>query len=117
MADERQLSYEDYEDEEMTKLIEEFDNINQEEEEIRQHNKIVYQDFRKHMEEEQRKKERCCMIELQKHIIEMFDLNLRFNNAQSLDDKRILFHMQIECLEYIKRMQRDLLEVVKGMSI
>ena len=119
MADERQESYD--EDEEIARMIAEFDNIG-EEEEIRQHNEIVcqhahYKEQRKLIKKEQRNKERCYMIEIQKYIIEMFELNLRFNNAQSFDEKQVLFQEQLEILEYIKRMQRDLLELMKGMTI
>ena len=111
-----QLSYD--EDEEMARLIEEFDNIDQKEEEIRQHNEIVYQkEHRKHIKKEQREKERCYLMEIQKYIIEMFELNLRFNNAQTYEEKQKLFQEQLESLEYIKRLQRDLLEVMSYMTI
>ena len=120
MAVERQLSYD--EDEEIARLIEEFDNIDQEEEEIRQHNEIVhqeelYKEHRKYIKKEQREKERCYLMEIQKYIIEMFELNLRFNNAQTFDEKQVLFREQLESLEYMQRLQRDLLELVNNMPI
>ena len=112
MADERQVSYD--EDEEIARMIEEFDKID-EEEEIRQHNEIVYGHAAHY--KEQREKERCYLMEIQKYIIEMFELNLRFNNAQSFDEKQKLFEEQLESLEYIKRLQRDLLELMNSMPI
>ena len=119
MADERQVSYD--EDEEIARMIQEFDNID-EEEEIRQHNEIVcqqklYKEHRKHIKKEQREKERCYLMEIQKYIIEMFELNLRFNNAQSFDEKQVLFQEQLEILDCIKRLERDLLELMNSMSI
>ena len=114
MADERQVSYD--EDEEIARMIAEFDNIDEEEEEeIRQHNEIVYGHAAHY--KEQREKERCYLMEIQKYIIEMFELNLRFNNTQSFDEKQKLFEEQLESLEYIKRLQRDLLELMNSMSI
>ena len=114
MAVERQLSYD--EDEEIARLIEEFDNIDQKEEEIRQHNEIVHQEelYKEHIKTY---KERCYLMEIQKYIIEMFELNLRFNNAQSFDEKQKLFQEQIQSLAYIQRLQRDLLEVMSCMTI
>ena len=122
MADERQVSYD--EDEEIARMIEEFDNIDEEEEirqheeEIRQHNEIVCQQEQiKRIKKELCVKERRYFMEIQKYIITMLDLNIRFNNAQSFDEKQVLFQEQLEILDCIKRLERDLLELMNSMSI
>ena len=127
MADERQVSYD--EDEEIARMIEEFDNIDEEEEirqheeeEIRQHNEIVcqqelYKEQIKRIKKELRVKERRYFMEIQKYIITMLDLNIRLNYSQSFDEKQVLFQEQLEILDCIKRLERDLLELMNSMSI
>ena len=119
MADERQVSYD--EDEEIARMIQEFDNIDEEEEirqheeeEIRQHNEIVCQ---QELYKELCVKERRYFMEIQKYIITMLDLNIRLNYSQSFDEKQVLFQEQLEILDCIKRLERDLLELMNSMSI
>ena len=56
-------------------------------------------------------------MEIQKHIIPMLDLNLKFNNSQTFDEKQILFQEQIQFIEYLKVLQKDLLELMSYMTI
>ena len=103
-----------------------------ENEEIRIHNEIAERNYQeelykqecidhkerlKQIKKEQRKKEKYYLMEIQKHIIIMLDLNLRFNNAQTFEEKQRLFQDQIQFIEYLRVLQKDLLELMSYMTI
>ena len=100
MATKRQEEYDDEEIARRLYLDEIEEQRNEEErdnEEIRKHNEIAERNYQeelykkkehlKRVKNELRKQEKYYLMEIQNHIILMLDLNLRFNDAQTFDEK------------------------------
>ena len=123
---------EDCNDDEIARklYLDEIEEEQRENEDIRIHNEIAERNYQeelyrqkenkerlKHIKKEQRKKEKYYLMEIQRHIIIMLDLNLRFNNAQTFEEKQKLFRDQIQFIEYLRVLQKDLLELMSYMTI